>query len=113
MRELRAVVSVRSEPGGTRDSRERGCRGRKRFGALIAVTTIVLSAAACGHNDSRTYDIAPIFPLSAGKCAKYGGKAEGSGLSSHCWVTKSECEQAASDWRQAMQNLPDAIEFSC
>jgi hypothetical protein len=30
-------------------------------------------------------------------------------------VTKSECEKAAADWRNAMRNggVGDAIEFSC
>jgi hypothetical protein len=93
------------------------CRQRitSRLIATFAVAITVLAVSACGQSDSKKYDIAPIFPLSSDKCAKYDGKAQGGGFSAHCWVTKTECERAASDWRQAMQQsgVSDAIEFSC
>jgi hypothetical protein len=79
---------------------------------MAAATTAALALAACG-NQATKYDISPVFPLSSDKCAKYGGTAEGEGITAHCWVTKSECEQAAADWRAAMQNIPDAINFRC
>jgi hypothetical protein len=90
-------------------------RTAPRLIAVVAATTLVLAASACGGSDSRNYDIAPIFPLTSNKCAKYDGKAEGSGFTAHCWVTKAQCEQAAQDWRQAMRQggVTDAIEFRC
>ena len=88
---------------------------RRRVVALLATAAIAIALTGCSTGGSKTYDIAPIFPLSADKCAKYDGKAEGSGLTSHCWVTKSKCQQAAADWRQAMRQggVNDAIEFRC
>jgi hypothetical protein len=88
---------------------------RAKVLAGFIVTISVLGASACGHKDAKAYDIAPIFPLSSDKCAKYNGTAEGSGFGAHCWVTKVECENAASDWRQAMRQSgqTDAIEFRC
>jgi hypothetical protein len=68
---------------------------------------------ACGNKDDKVYDIAPIFPLSSEKCAKYDGNIEGTGITAHCWVSKAECERAAADWNSATRNLPDAIKFSC
>jgi hypothetical protein len=94
----------------------RGRRAGARLVAVFAVSVAVAGLAACGNgSDGKTYDIAPIFPLSSGKCAQYDGTSEGSGLTSHCWVTKSECEQAAADWKTAMQNsyVSDPIEFTC
>jgi hypothetical protein len=86
-----------------------------RLIAVFAAAATALAASACGNTDSRTYDIAPIFPLSSGKCSKYDGTAEGSGITAHCWVTKEKCQQAAQDWRQAMQRsgVNDAIQFRC
>lgn len=86
--------------------------------AVPVVVLTMLGASAClggGSGSSKTYDISPIFPLSPDKCAKYDGDAEGSGIDARCWVTKDECEKAASDWRQAMQSggVTDAIQFSC
>ena len=89
---------------------------RTRLMAVSAVFLAVAGLAACGNSgNDKTYDIAPIFPLSADKCAQYDGTAEGSGLDSHCWVTKDECEKAAADWRVAMQDsyVSDPIEFTC
>lgn len=86
--------------------------GRYLFSAL-AITAAVLTTSACGATDSKTYDISPLFPLSANKCAKYGGTTEGAGITAQCWVTKAQCDRAASDWRQAMRNVPSAIEFRC
>lgn len=76
---------------------------------------IVLALTGCGSGDAKTFDIAPIFPASSDKCARYGGEERGSGLQSSCMVTKSECEKAAADWRNAMSSsgVNDAIEFSC
>jgi hypothetical protein len=88
----------------------------RRWIAAFAVAAAGLTASACaGGSDSKTYDISPIFPLTSNKCAKYGGETEGSGFAAHCWVTKEKCEQAASDWKQAMQRggVSDAIQFSC
>jgi len=86
-----------------------------RWVAAFAVAATALTASGCGGGDSKTYDISPIFPLSSNKCANYDGRTEGSGLMAHCWVTKEKCEQAASDWKQAMQQggVTDAIQFSC
>jgi hypothetical protein len=85
------------------------------FLAVLTVPAVVVALSACQTTDSRTYDIGPIFPLTANKCAKYQGKTEGSGAMAHCWVTKSECEKASSDWNQAMRQgyVRDAIRFSC
>jgi hypothetical protein len=83
--------------------------------ALFAVATTVLALTACGSGDSKTYDISSIFPLSSDKCTRYDGKAEGTGIGARCYVTKAKCEQAAQDWRQAMQKggVSDAILFTC
>lgn len=97
------------------DIRSKVGRGRRtmRTTSLLVTVVVALAVSACGAADDKTYDISPVFPLSANKCEKYDGRVEGSGISARCWVTKSECERAASDWRQAMQNVPDAVEFSC
>ncbi|TQS43440.1 hypothetical protein [Cryptosporangium phraense] len=79
--------------------------------ATILAGLALASLTACGTQDDRKYDISPIFPLSPNKCEKYDGKSDGPGGA--CWVTKSECEKAASDWRKAMQDSPDAIRFTC
>lgn len=86
----------------------------RKIAALFATASTAVALTACGA-DGKTYDISPIFPLSSGKCAKYGGDQQGSGITATCMVTQAECEKAAADWRQAMQNggVNDAIEFSC
>jgi hypothetical protein len=81
--------------------------------SVLAVTATDLAISACGTHGDKTYDISPLFPLSANKCVKYDGTVEGTGIAARCWVTKSQCNKAASDWRQAMRNVPNAIEFSC
>lgn len=83
--------------------------------ALFAVASLTVAVAGCGGADAKTYDISPIFPLSSGKCAHYGGDQQGSGITGTCMVTKAQCEKAAIDWRKAMENggVNDAIEFSC
>jgi len=103
-------IPVQRRPGG---GQKRRCRTTSSLLAVVAMATTVLALSACGHGDSKAYDIAPIFPLSSNKCSKYGGDASGSGPTSHCYVTKDKCEQAVSDWHTAMTNVPDAIEFSC
>jgi hypothetical protein len=94
--------------------RERS-RARARLVAVLAAATTVFALSACGATESKGYDIGPIFPLTPNKCAKYHGTTEGSGPTAHCWVTKSECTRAASDWNQAMRQgyVRDAIQFSC
>jgi hypothetical protein len=81
---------------------------------MLLAIGIVLGLMACGDG-GKSYDIAPIFPLSSEKCAEYGGDQSGSGLGESCMVTKGECERAAADWQEAMQSggVNDAIEFSC
>lgn len=84
-----------------------------RLFAAFATAIIAVALTGCQSADAKTYDISPIFPLSSGKCAKYGGDQEGSGITATCMVTKSECERAAADWRKAMGGVNNAIEFSC
>jgi hypothetical protein len=86
-----------------------------RVFALFAAAGVVVALAGCGGGGAKAYNIAPIFPLSSDKCARYGGAPKGSGITASCMVTKAECEKAAADWRSAMQNsdVNDAIEFSC
>lgn len=88
--------------------------GLTRASIALAVTAGAIALAGCG-GASKTYDIAPIFPLSSDKCARYGGDQEGSGPAATCKVTKDECEKAATDWREAMDNrgINDAIDFRC
>lgn len=90
-------------------------RTATRLIAVFAAATTMFALSACEHNDPKAYDISPIFPLSSDKCAKYDGKVDGQGITSHCYVTKAQCERAAADWRQAMQHggVTDAIQFSC
>ncbi len=82
---------------------------------LSAGASVVIALGGCGGSGGKTYDIAPIFPLSSDKCATYGGDEEGSGLTASCMVTKDECERAAADWKSAMETsgVNDAINFSC
>jgi len=86
-----------------------------RLLAFAAAAATALSLTACGSSSSKTYDIAPIFPLSSDKCAKYDGNKEGDSITGHCWVTKEQCENAAQDWHNSMQQggVTDAVEFSC
>jgi hypothetical protein len=86
-----------------------------RIFPLLAMVGIAAALPGCGSGSARTYDISPIFPLSSGKCARYGGHEKGAGVAAKCIVTKGQCEKAAADWRQAMQSggVDDAIEFSC
>jgi hypothetical protein len=86
-----------------------------RFSAFLAAAGVALALAGCGGAEVKTDDISPIFPLSAGKCAKYGGEEQGSGITATCMVTKGECEKAAADWKDAMQSggVTEAVEFSC
>lgn len=83
--------------------------------AFLAASSMAVALAGCGGAEARAYDIAPIFPLSAGKCAKYGGEQEGSGPTEKCMVTKAQCEKAASAWSKAMQAgaVYNAIQFTC
>ena len=85
-----------------------------RAAAFFAAMGITVALGACGGN-SKSYDIAPIFPLTSDKCAKYGGDEKGEGFTASCMVTKEQCEKASADWRSAMQNsgVNDAIQFSC
>ena len=84
--------------------------------AFFAAAIVAVAMTGCGGG-GKTYDISPIFPASdpAAKCAKYHGDLHGSGISATCMVAKADCENAAADWRQAMQNggVNDAIEFRC
>jgi len=86
-----------------------------RLFSVFAAASIAVALTGCQGADAKTYDISPIFPLSSGKCAKYGGDQEGSGITATCMVTKGECEKAAADWRKAMETggVNNAIEFSC
>lgn len=93
-------------------------RSRAKTGiGRVSVAVLLLATSACSDASSggRDYDISPVFPLSAGKCARYNGVEEGEGLTSRCMVTKTDCERAASDWRDAMQSsgVRDAINFTC
>jgi hypothetical protein len=87
---------------------------KTRLFAFFAAGSMVVAMTACGGG-GKTYDISPIFPLSSGKCAKYNGEQEGSGLSETCMVSKDDCERAAADWEETMQSgaVTEAIEFSC
>lgn len=86
-----------------------------RIFGFFTAASIAVALTGCGGAEAKTYDIAPIFPLSSSKCAKYGGDEEGSGTTATCMVTKGECEKAAAEWRKAMESggVNEAIEFSC
>ncbi len=96
---------------------------KKAIARTLALTAALLSVcalSACnpsgsGASSTHSYDISPIFPLSPGKCAQYGGDQQKSGSGGACLVTKAECERAASDWRRSMTDggINDAIEFTC
>jgi hypothetical protein len=85
-----------------------------RICAFVAAATTAAVLTACGGG-GKAYDIAPIFPLSSDKCARYHGDQKGSGITASCMVTKDECEKAAGDWRDAMQSsgVSNAINFTC
>lgn len=102
-------------PGGSGIRLKRQHRVGTPLGAAFAVAACVWALSGCGRNHPKTYDIAPIFPLSSDKCTKYDGTVDGSGITAHCWVSKANCEQAVTDWRHAMQQggVADAIEFRC
>ncbi|MEV4134607.1 hypothetical protein AB0J72_20850 [Dactylosporangium sp. NPDC049742] len=86
--------------------------GRWSAAAIVASAFLVLFVSGCGDS-AKTYDIGPLFPLTADKCQKYNGTEEGSGPFKKCWVTLEDCERAAADWAKATKNLPDAIRFQC
>lgn len=87
-----------------------------RISALFAVAGMAAALTACGGG-GKTYDIGPIFPASSPseKCARYHGDLKGSGPFASCMVTKAECERAAADWNEAMQNsgINNPVVFSC
>lgn len=99
----------------TEGADRRGPGTASRCAAFFAAAITVMALSSCTQGGSKDYDIAPIFPLSSDKCARYDGTAEGSGFGAHCWVTKEKCEQAAQDWRQSMQQggVTDAVDFTC
>jgi hypothetical protein len=86
----------------------------KRTAALFVAATTVFAISGCGA-EPKSYDIGPIFPASADKCARYHGDAKGEGFTATCMVTQAECKKAAADWRDAMRNggVNDAIQFTC
>jgi hypothetical protein len=86
-----------------------------KFYGFITAASMTLALGGCAASDGKTYDISPIFPLSADKCARYGGDQEGTGITASCMVTKDQCEKAATDWRTTMATggVTDAILFSC
>jgi hypothetical protein len=83
--------------------------------AFLAMASLAAALTGCGGSNAKAYDIGPVFPLDANKCARYDGDQKGSGPTASCMVTKAECEKAAADWRQALQSsgVNDAIEFRC
>lgn len=83
-----------------------------RIAAVVAATTIAVALSGCGNVSAKTYDISPIFPLSAGKCAQYNGDQKGSGITATCMVTKTECKKAAADWRKAMEGAASTMRSS-
>lgn len=88
---------------------------KTRLVMCTATAGIALALCSCGGAEAKTYDISPIFPLSSGKCARYDGHEEGSGLTASCMVTKAQCEKAAADWKRSMESggVNEAIEFGC
>jgi hypothetical protein len=115
----------RQTPNGDLVSRLRGAIDLNRHGersslamriaALFVAAAVTIVVSGCTNTEEKRYDISPIFPLSADKCAKYNGDETGEGPNATCMVTKSECERAAEDWRQAMHEggVSDAIQFRC
>lgn len=84
-----------------------------RRGLLFGVATVAISLTGCSGEQAKVYDISPIFPLSPDTCSKYNGEEGGDGGNGvpTCMVSKADCEEAASDWAQAMR--ADAIQFTC
>lgn len=80
--------------------------------AVAAVLAVAISAG-CSGGDEKKYDISPIFPLTADKCAQYNGEESGEGVGSTCMVSKKDCERAVEDWRKAMSRVDDAMQFTC
>lgn len=101
--------------GDTMNYRSKRSSVLGRTAAMAVAAIVAIAASACSGSADKNYDISPIFPLSSDKCAEYNGDGSGEGFSSTCMVTKSECERAAEDWRQAMSEggVNDAILFSC
>jgi len=83
--------------------------------ALLAAIILAITVSGCVVADAKEYDISPIFPLSADKCERYNGEEVGEGPRPSCFVTKADCERAASDWNQSMaeSGVRDAIRFTC
>ena len=81
---------------------------------FVAASMAAAALGGCGGG-GKVYDISAIFPLDPGKCARYNGDQQGSGVTATCMVTQAECEKAATDWRNAMQTggVSDAINFRC
>lgn len=75
----------------------------------LASVALMLGASGCNSAGGATYDIAPVFPLSANKCEKYNGKKDGR----HCWVNLDDCKRAAADWAESTKNVSGAIKFKC
>ena len=94
---------------GLRQRSRRQNRVVKHVAPLVVALAAVVGLPACGGNDERVYDIRPIFPLDPDKCDRYDGRAEGRS----CFVTQSQCERAATDWREAMGGVSGAIQFRC
>ena len=76
---------------------------RRQASAFLAAVAAGVVLIGCGGG-GKTYDIGPIFPLTANKCAKYNRDEQGSGITETCMVTKGECERAAADWKGAMES---------
>ena len=84
----------------------------RTLAVLVALT--LTAATGCSSQDEKGYDISPIFPLSADKCARYNGEESGEGFGATCMVTKADCERAAADWAQSMRESGvSSIQFSC
>src|SRR5690348_11548684 len=97
----RAWAGTVTEDGNVAPQHCRNTAFQLIAGVAVGATALAM-LTACGDKNKKTYDIAPIFPLSSDKCSKYEGDATGSGLASHCYVTKDECKKAVADWRAAM-----------
>jgi hypothetical protein len=85
-----------------------------KISTFIVAASMAFALAGCGGN-AKNYDISPIFPLTADKCAKYDGDESGEGFAKTCMVTKEMCEKAAADWDAAMASgyVNDAVKFTC
>lgn len=112
---LRRKISAVSQNSRGRIGYRSNTPSLVRITVLFAATVMAVTISGCSSASEKKYNIAPIFPLSADKCAKYHGDQKGQGITASCMVTKAECEKAAADWKQAMQisGVNDAIQFSC